>query len=206
MQERFRAALGAVAAVTLPLVGAYVVALVTLAVVLSACAPGGSTAAEEPLVTSDGRFYMGEPGEAIAQDANLTYYPACDNEPLTYEGTTWYPFTPTNAAVFPSSDPDLGGADAEGAGTSGVWEAVSGRVGMADAVLTADAAVTVVPASAGAASAAQTRGVPAVAAPEPGQDKGVLTVYEGGLAHWASAFGDLDTWLTDTEIQYRWAC
>ncbi|GMA35440.1 hypothetical protein [Demequina litorisediminis] len=41
MQERFRAALGAVAAVTLPLAGAYVVALVTLAVVLSACAPGG---------------------------------------------------------------------------------------------------------------------------------------------------------------------
>ncbi|GMA35439.1 hypothetical protein [Demequina litorisediminis] len=72
-----------------------------------------------------------------------------------------------------------------------MWEAVSGRVGMADAVLTADAAVRV---------------LPAVAAPEPGQDKGVLTVYEGGLAHWASAFGDLDTWLTDTEIQYRWAC
>lgn len=191
MQERFRAALGAVVAVTLPLVGAYVVALVTLAVVLSACAPGGSTNAPNGPILYDDRIDLGDPGEAIAQVADLTYYPACGNETLEADGTTWYPFKPANAAAFPTSDPDLGGADAEGAGTSGVWEAVSGRVGMADAVLTADAAVRV---------------LPAVATPEPGGDEGRLTVYEGGFAHWSANQGGLDTWLTSTPLTYSWVC
>ncbi len=211
MRGTVRAVLGGIAAVTLPLAGAFVVAMVTLALLLmSACAPagGGDSEGSATPTTGDGRFDMGAPGEAIAQVADLTYYPACSNEPLTHDGTTWYPFTPTNAADFPSADPDLklGETGADGTGASDVWEMVSGGVGVsvgtADAVLASDATVAVVPAGSGVPAGQ----APLVAAPEPGQDTGVLTVYEGGLAHWASAFGDLDTWLTDRPIEYMWAC
>ena len=45
-----------------------------------------------------------------------------------------------------------------------------------------------------------------VIAPGPGDDVGTLTVYEGGFAYWISDSGDLDTWLTNTKIEYNWAC
>jgi len=45
-----------------------------------------------------------------------------------------------------------------------------------------------------------------VVAPGPGDDVGTLTVYEKGFAYWVSESGDLDTWLTNREITYNWAC
>ena len=45
-----------------------------------------------------------------------------------------------------------------------------------------------------------------VIAPGPGDDVGTLTVYEDGFAYWVSDSGDLDTWLTNTEIEYLWVC
>lgn len=48
--------------------------------------------------------------------------------------------------------------------------------------------------------------VPAVAAPGPGDDYGTLTIFEGGIAYWASSSGDLDTWLTMVPMTYNWVC
>lgn len=45
-----------------------------------------------------------------------------------------------------------------------------------------------------------------VVAPGPGDDIGTLTVYDKGFAYWVSDSGDLDTWLTNREIAYNWAC
>lgn len=181
---RAKGALGLLAAATVPPAAAFVVGLVVIAVTLSACAPGSEGAGKATPITADGRLDMGSPGEAIEQVSDLTYYPACANEPLAYDGTTWYPFTPVNVADFPTSDPApaaQSAADGEASVASAAWTAVSG-VGTSAAL------------------------APAVAPPEPDQDTGVLTIYEGGLAHWASTLGDLDTWLTDTVLEYQWAC
>ncbi len=48
--------------------------------------------------------------------------------------------------------------------------------------------------------------LPAVAAPGPGDDVGTVTVFEGGLAHFLSDSGDLQTWLTTERLEYGWAC
>lgn len=48
--------------------------------------------------------------------------------------------------------------------------------------------------------------LPSVVAPGPGDDVGTLSVYEGGFAFWRSDSGDLETWLTDKELTYPWAC
>jgi hypothetical protein len=45
-----------------------------------------------------------------------------------------------------------------------------------------------------------------VVAPGPGDDVGTLVIYQNGLAYWVSDSGDLDTWLTDTELTYNWVC
>lgn len=45
-----------------------------------------------------------------------------------------------------------------------------------------------------------------VIAPGPGDDVGTLTVYEEGFAYWVADSGDLDTWLTTTELTYNWIC
>lgn len=189
MRGRTRGVLGLLAAAMVPPAAAFAVGLIAIAVTLSACAPGGAAAGPDGPVMPDDRLDMGSPGGVEALITDLTYYPACGNETLEVDGTTWYPYMPANAAELPTSDPAPepghaeGAADAEAATASAVWNAVAGLDVAAPVAL-----------------------APSVVAPEPGQDEGVLAIYEGGLAHWTSNFGDLDTWLTSTELEYAWVC
>ena len=48
--------------------------------------------------------------------------------------------------------------------------------------------------------------LPVVVAPGPGDDVGTVTIFEGGLAHFVSDSGDLQTWLTTDRIEYTWVC
>ena len=48
--------------------------------------------------------------------------------------------------------------------------------------------------------------LPGVAAPGPGDAVGTVTVFEGGLAHFVSDSGNLQTWLTDQALTYGWVC
>lgn len=41
--------------------------------------------------------------------------------------------------------------------------------------------------------------------PGPGDDTGVLRVYEDGMAHWESESG-IEAWLTDEPQRYDWVC
>ncbi|WP_144018631.1 hypothetical protein [Demequina sp. NBRC 110051] len=190
MRGRTRGVLGLLAAAMVPPAAAFAVGLVAIAVTLSACAPGGA-AVPPGQVQYEDRLDMGTPGAAERVITGLTYYPACGNEALSVDGQTWYPYTPANAAELPTSDPAPepghaeGEADTDAATASAVWNAVAG---------------------AGTTDVAPLAITPAVVEPVPGQDEGVLTIYEGGLAHWTSNLGDLDTWLTSTQLNYTWAC
>lgn len=42
--------------------------------------------------------------------------------------------------------------------------------------------------------------------PGPGDDTGVLTIYEDGMAHWLSDNGTFEGWLTDEAREYNWEC
>lgn len=44
-----------------------------------------------------------------------------------------------------------------------------------------------------------------VAPPQPGDDTGTLTIYEDGMARWASESG-IEAWLTDEPQEYDWIC
>ncbi|WP_144268089.1 hypothetical protein [Demequina sp. NBRC 110055] len=190
MRGRTRGVLGLLAAAMVPPAAAFAVGLVAIAVTLSACAPGGAAGPDGPIGPDD-RLDLGSPGGVERLITDFTYYPACGNETLSVDGETWYPYRPANAAELPTSDPAPepgqtdGAADADAATASAVWNAVVG---------------------AGAADVTPVVAAPAVVAPEPGQDEGVLAIYEGGLAHWTSNFGDLDTWLTSTPLDYAWVC
>ena len=73
-----------------------VLTLVTAIVVgtlLTACAPRPYG----PESTLD----LGVPGDLVDTVADVRFYPACGNEPLTVDGVTWYPFVPANLAEFP---------------------------------------------------------------------------------------------------------
>lgn len=61
--------------------------------------------------------------------------------------------------------------------------------------------------AADAAAVAAVEGpVGAVVAPGPGDDLGTLVIYENDLAYWEPDSGTLSTWLTNTKIEYNWAC
>lgn len=85
---------------------------------------------------------LASPGAQIATYRDVPFYPACDNETLSYEGKLWFSFRPANPDEFPTPTAD---------------------------------------------------------------DVGTLTVYEDGSAYWVSNSGDLDRWLTNHELAYRWA-
>ncbi len=145
---------------------------------IGGCAtPGGSP---DPLPGPDGRLDLGSPGAQIATYLGVRFYPACGNETLAYEGKVWFPFRPTNPEDFPQAVAGATDAAAAGRGLTGS--------GAASVPGTASASVGM------------------VIAPGPGDDVGTLTVYDGGFAYWISDSGDLDTWLTDTKIEYLWVC
>ncbi len=140
-------------------------------------APGGSPG---PVPGPDGRIDVGSPGAQIATYDGVRFYPACGNETLAYEGKVWFPFRPANPEDSPMP----------GAATDDAAAAARGFTGTG-----APSAPGTISASAGM-----------VIAPGPGDDVGTLTVHEGGFAYWVSDSGDLDTWLTDTKIEYLWVC
>ncbi|MDN4491679.1 hypothetical protein QQX13_12625 [Demequina sp. SYSU T00068] len=145
-----------------------VIAALVLGTLLTACASpetGGGVEYGE-------RLDLGVPGDLVETVAGVAGYPACGTETIAHDGTTWYPFEPSNLDEFPTV--------AALASTGGLG---------------------------GGLSRGATRiGFPAVVAPGPGDDVGTLTVYEGGFAFWRSDSGDLETWLTDRELEYWWAC
>lgn len=73
---------------------------------LGGCASG--TGPSGP-VDWDEELELGTPGEQVAVTHDVDFYPACGNETLTLDGTTWYPFTPANGEDFvaPSALGDL---------------------------------------------------------------------------------------------------
>ncbi|GIG53986.1 hypothetical protein Dac01nite_07380 [Demequina activiva] len=64
---------------------------------LGGCAAGSSPT--EP-VEWDQELDLGVPGETVAVTEDVEFYPACGNETLNHDGTTWYPFTPANGEDF----------------------------------------------------------------------------------------------------------
>lgn len=145
-----------------------VVAALVLGTLLTACAsgvPGGGVEYGE-------RLDLGVPGEVIAVAHDVRGYPACGTEPIEHDGTTWYPFEPSNLDEFPTVSALLAAGGLGGGLSAGASRIV----------------------------------LPGVVAPGPGDDVGTLTVYEGGLAFWRSDSGDLETWLTDRVLEYRWVC
>lgn len=126
----------------------------------------------------DDELDLGVPGTVIDTVEDVEFYPACGNEVLTLEGETWYPFTPANPGDFPSTPAALASAPLGFA--------------RASAVIPMTALPTVALAT--------------VVAPGPGDATGTLTRFEGGFAWWEADSGDLETWLTTTEIEYQWVC
>ena len=147
------------------------------ALALAGCAtPGGSPG---PQPGPDGRVDLGSPGDQIATYDGVRLYPACGNETLTYEGKVWFTFRPANPEDFP--------VPRAAAHATAAARGLTGS-GAASAPGTVSASVGM------------------VIAPGPGDDVGTLTVYEDGFAYWVSDSGDLDTWLTNTKIEYLWVC
>ena len=117
------------------------------------------------------------PGAPSANRAVVIYYPACGNEVLEYDGTTWYPIQRPDweAPIFddPTESPTAtasgasGGAGGHGLGTSRAH---------------------------------------VVAAPGPGDDRGTLVIYDNGVAYFMSDSGDIATWLTTAPQTYNWVC
>lgn len=147
---------------------------------LAGCATG---AAPSGPIQWDDELDLGVPGDLVGTQSGVEFYPACGNEVLLFEDEAWYPYTPSNledfaglALALPSTGRGLARASA--------------------AVLEVAVPETAVVSLA----------VPAVVAPEPGDDTGRLTRYEGGFAYWVSDNGSLSTWLTTTEIEYGWVC
>jgi hypothetical protein len=151
-------------------VGAAIAFALGMLIGLGGCASSGG--APEPLSFPGTEIDLGSPGEPVATYEDVQFYPACGNEVLTYDGKTWFPFTPKNTAGYPT-----------------------------DPLVEAAAVVSYSPVPAVAAGP-----VGAVVAPGPGDDVGTLIAYEGGFAYWVSDSGDLDTWLTTTELAYNWVC
>jgi hypothetical protein len=52
----------------------------------------------------------------------------------------------------------------------------------------------------------EAQGLMRVSPPGPGDDVGTLVVWADGVARWTSDSGNLDVWLVDQEIDYRWVC
>lgn len=170
-----------------------VVALVAAALVTAGCA------ADSPSAAPWDRHDFGRPGVVHSVTANVEFYPACGNETLTFDGTTWYQYDPANIHEFPDPERTLESWLSGGSGESDFDDLIDSDADAAAAELSAVA-------GGGGGALAMTRGVPAVALPEPGDDVGVLIVYAGDIAYWQSQSQVLATWLTTTPIEYNWVC
>ncbi|SEJ61457.1 hypothetical protein SAMN05421637_2405 [Demequina mangrovi] len=78
-----------------------VLGALVLGTLLSACAVPGSPAEQIGPTGFDDTIDLGIPGALIGTVGGVEGYPACHNESITYDGTTWYPFLPENLADFP---------------------------------------------------------------------------------------------------------
>lgn len=143
------------------------VAVAALSVGVTACSSDAPTGA-------GGEW--GSPGEPQAVYANVTYYPACGNEVLVFDGTSWYPIDVSQDSDFPAPRTfPLPQADAK-----------------ADASALSDFVVE--------------RELTAVAPPGPGDDAGTLVMYEHGFAYWESDSGVIGRWLTSQQQEYNFVC
>lgn len=159
----------------------------------------GCAAEPENAGPSD-RHDFGNPGYVKAITADVAFYPACGNETLTVDGTTWYQYDPANIDEFP--DPQL---NIEAWLSGGFGNSEDDAVVDTDADAAAGIAGTLPRGGAGGVLATM-RGVATVAPPESGDDVGIFVEYSGDIAYWQSQSQKLATWLTTTEITYTWVC
>lgn len=146
------------------------------------------------------RHDFGTPGYVTAIIADVEFYPACGNETLTIDDTTWYQYDPANIDEFPNPRRNIESWISNGFGDVGDDPLVDTDADAAAAIPHAG------PGGAGGGSLAMARSVPLVAAPELGDDIGVFVEYSGDIAYWESSSQKLATWLTTTEIEYNWVC
>lgn len=146
-------------------------ATAAIAVALASCA----AAAQQGPVEWDTQLDLGVPGDVLETHPDVTFYPACGNETLTWDGTVYYPYNPSQLDDFPDPTDVVTRASALETPAAPRWARMSAQL-------------------------------PAVAPPQPGDDTGTLVVYEGGHAYWESDNGELDAWLTTTELEYMWVC
>lgn len=134
--------------------------------------PGGSAAA----------------GTVVQVHEDVSFYPACGNEVLDLDGTTWYQLLPDEQRAL-REDPD--NENSMGPASPGTFTMVPSPLRPSQEPM-----MTL------------TRGIkaPAVVAPGPGDDVGDVTVFTDGLALFESDSGDLTTWLTRAERTYNWEC
>lgn len=160
-------------------------AILALTVVLTGCgtssgSPGATTSGEQ---TGD-RISVAQVYEGIE------FYPACGNETVELEGTTWYQLLPeeqinVNKSLYRS---DITDSTAHLLGAP-----------LSDLVLALGAGGRGMP-------AASRFGLPAVPNPGKGDDVGTVTVFADGMGYFESDSGDLSTWLTTDERNYGWVC
>ena len=67
-----------------------------LAVAAVLALAGCAGAASSGPVNWDDDQDFGVPGEVLETHANVPFYPACGNEILTWEGTSYYPYRPAH--------------------------------------------------------------------------------------------------------------
>lgn len=116
---------------------------------------------------------------------DVTFYPACGNEELVLDGTTWYQFSSEEKA---SLDTSRYPGHSAGSGHDPARPAASRVVGGGRLMPPAGAVL------------------PAVAEPGPGDDVGTLTVYSDGIAWFVSDSGDLEAWLTTEVREHNFVC
>lgn len=162
------------------------VLVVVLGTALTGCGlqpsggPAAPTASQEPAAT------VGT--ERVHED--VAFYPACGNETVEVDGTTWYQLLREEQGQIDRSRylPDDTGSTASGPGRSPTLGA--GGPGMPGTSRVVTPAIA----------------MPAVAEPGEGDDIGTLTVFTDGMGHFVSDSGDLSTWLTTDERTYDWVC
>ncbi|MFK5636015.1 MULTISPECIES: hypothetical protein [unclassified Ornithinimicrobium] len=127
-------------------------------------------------------------GAVVQVYEDVAFYPACGNEVLDLNGTTWYQLLPDEQDILDQ------GRDPESS------------VGPASPERFTSVGSSAIPAEVPMMTLRGGIHVPMVVAPGPGDDTGEVTVFTDGLALFESDSGDLTTWLTTEERTYTWAC
>ncbi len=128
------------------------------------------------------------PGTVVQVYEDVAFYPACGNEVLDLDGTTWYQLLPEEQRAL-REHPD----DEDSMGPASPKAFMTARD---SAPLSQEPQLTL----------SRGTNVPAVVAPGPGDDIGDVTVFADGLAFFESDSGDLTTWLTQDKRTYNWVC